>query len=139
MPRNRPNPEPAPSPARKPWLDRLRLRVFALVMIIGIVAWSLVSFLALPALPVVGFAVAGVTLVVNLLASKLQPRAVLCWNCGRDLADQAAGVHGVPCPGCGCISEPTSTSPERALADASADASHEHAEHSDPSPPRAGA
>ncbi|MCA9279572.1 MAG: hypothetical protein H6815_00920 [Phycisphaeraceae bacterium] len=88
------------------WLKRIRLTVLTTVTIVAILAWWVVSIAALPALPVVGVAVAGVAVVVNVVAAKLRPNTLSCYNCSQDLTKQPVGVYGVVCPECGAISQP---------------------------------
>lgn len=85
-----------------PWFRRLRLRVLGMVAAVAIVAWGVIAFASWPVLPVVGLAVAGLTLAVNYMTSRLG--GVTCYGCGADLSHEPAGEHGVTCPGCGAIS-----------------------------------
>jgi len=88
-------------------MQRIRLRVFALLVATTLAVIGAVSWAALPLWPVIGVAVATVAFVVNGMTSKLaQP---VCWTCGEDLSRQQAGEYGVMCPGCGSLNTP----PER--------------------------
>lgn len=84
-------------------LGRMRMRALASVVALGLVAWGVIVFAALPALPVIGVAVAAAALVVNQVAARLdQP---LCRDCGRDLSGEAPGTYGVCCPACGLVNQ----------------------------------
>jgi len=65
------------------WLGRLRLRLFV-------------------TLPLVGVAIAAVTMTVN-KTSKIS--AQRCWTCGTSLRDEPAGEQGVVCPSCGSLNQ----------------------------------
>lgn len=85
------------------WFHKIRLRALA-VLAAGILAsFALISWFALPVLPVVGAAFITVAAVVHSMTSKLgQP---ICHDCGTDLAGQPTGVYGAVCPKCGFINE----------------------------------
>ena len=85
------------------WVHKLRLRVFALLVAGTLAAIGIASVLSAPVWPVLGVAVAVVTLVVNRVASRLD--SATCLSCGSDLASQPRGEHGIICPGCGSISD----------------------------------
>lgn len=85
------------------WFHKIRLRVLAVVLagifaVIGVVTWA-----ALPVVPVVGVALITVAAVVNQMTSKLAHP--ICYECGADLKAQRPGVYGVVCPGCGAVNE----------------------------------
>ena len=85
------------------WFHKIRLRVLAVVLagvfaVIGVVTWA-----ALPVVPVVGVALITVAAVVNQMTSRLT--AAVCYQCGADLKAQRPGVYGVVCPGCGAVNE----------------------------------
>jgi len=83
------------------WIHRLRLRVLAWMLGIGLAGIALVSWLAVPAWPVVGFAVAVVVATVSSMTSRLA--SPTCLSCGNNLSDALAGEHGLVCPECGAI------------------------------------
>ena len=85
------------------YLRRLRLRVFAVIAAGAVATVGLVSFLALPPIPVVGVALITVAAVVNTMTSRLS--TAVCWSCGEDLAGAKAGVHGVMCESCGAVNQ----------------------------------
>ncbi|MCC6661332.1 MAG: hypothetical protein IT437_10645 [Phycisphaerales bacterium] len=85
------------------WVHKLRLRAFALLVAGTLAAIGIASMAALPVWPVLGVAVAVVTLVVNRAASRLD--SPTCLSCGASLAAQSRGEHGIICPGCGSISD----------------------------------
>ncbi len=100
------------------WFHKIRLRVLAVVLagifaVIGVVTWA-----ALPVMPVVGVALITVAAVVNQMTSRLT--AAVCYQCGADLEAQKPGVYGVVCPGCGAVNQ---TVPEQGHAGALAESS----------------
>ncbi len=91
-------------PAQRTWMQRMRLRVFAVLVATTIAVIGAVSWAALPIWPVIGFAVATIAMAVNGMTSRLdQP---VCWTCGTDVSQQASGEYGVICPKCGSLNEP---------------------------------
>jgi DNA-directed RNA polymerase subunit RPC12/RpoP len=84
------------------WIHRLRLRVFAWLLGIGLAGVAIVSWLAVPAWPVFGVAVAVVVATVSTMTSRLS--SLTCLSCGSDLTQIVAGEHGRACPSCGSIS-----------------------------------
>lgn len=85
------------------WLHRVRLRVLAIVLAGGLAVFGLLSWLALPALPVVGVALLTVAAMVNGVTNRLS--VPTCWSCGENLADRPSGVHGTLCDGCGAVNQ----------------------------------
>jgi len=84
------------------WLGKLKLRV--LVMVIGIPLATLGAISITPAwltLPLVGVAVAAVTVTVAKITSRMD--SATCWTCGADLSGEARGAHGALCPKCGTL------------------------------------
>ncbi|MFN0133989.1 MAG: hypothetical protein ACKVW3_15850 [Phycisphaerales bacterium] len=80
---------------------RIRLRVFAVLVAVGLVVIAAISWASLPVWPVVGVAFAAVALVVNNMTNRLsQP---VCWGCGQDISKQHAGAYGRVCPSCGSV------------------------------------
>ena len=94
-------------PVRRPlsveWMQRIRLRVFALVLGLLLATIATLSLTTLPAWPVVGVAVAAAAFAVNTMVAKLRLEQPVCLHCGQDLSQQTAGVYGVVCPTCGTI------------------------------------
>lgn len=85
------------------WLQKIRLRAFAMVVAVALAAIGVVSFAALPVWPVVVASVATVALMLNSLTAKLgQP---VCWGCGKSIAGHPAGEYGVICPDCGTLTQ----------------------------------
>lgn len=84
------------------WLERVRLRVLAVVAacslcLIGLLAWS-----AMPILSLVS--VTAVTVIaVHGITSKV--RDTRCYACASDLAGKPGGAYGVVCPRCGAINQ----------------------------------
>jgi hypothetical protein len=83
------------------FLHETRRRVLWVVAGVGVTALAVVSWTALPALPVVGVAVAAIALVVNRMTAGL--RESVCLGCGQDVSQLPHGEHGVICPNCGHI------------------------------------
>lgn len=85
------------------WFHKTRLRVLAVVLaaifaVIGVVTWA-----ALPVVPVMGVALITVAAVVNQMTSRLAHP--VCYQCGADLPAGRPGVYGVLCSGCGAVNE----------------------------------
>jgi len=84
-------------------LHSMRLRVLGVVIGLTLCAIGVLSWMALPVLPVVGFAVATAALVVNSMTSRLSKP--LCRDCGLDLSNEPTGPYGVACSECGRINQ----------------------------------
>lgn len=86
------------------WLAKLRLRAIVFVIGIPLAAFGAISIgPAWLTLPLVGVAVAAVTMSLNRLTDRLaQP---LCFTCGADLAERPAHEHGIICPECGSLNQ----------------------------------
>lgn len=85
------------------WMQRIRLRVLALLVAVALVVIGTVSFAALPLWPVLGVAVAATVFVVSTITSRLSHPT--CWSCGADLSGSPAGAYGAACARCGAISQ----------------------------------
>ena len=86
------------------WVNRLRLRAVVLVIGIPLAAWGAISIgPAWLALPLVGVAVAAVTMTVNRLTNRLN--ADVCWTCGTSLHGLPPHEHGIACPACGALNQ----------------------------------
>jgi hypothetical protein len=83
------------------FLHETRRRVLWVIVGVGVTAVAIASWTALPALPIVGVAVATLALVVNRLTQGL--RQSTCLGCGQDVSQLPHGEHGVICPHCGHI------------------------------------
>ncbi|MEX2217843.1 MAG: hypothetical protein WD749_03710 [Phycisphaerales bacterium] len=83
------------------WMQKVRLRVFALLVGAALAAIATASLTALPVWPLVGVAVAAVALGVSKMTSRLKQPT--CWGCGGDLSREPAGSYGQVCPKCGTI------------------------------------
>jgi hypothetical protein len=86
-----------------PWLQRLRLKVLAIVVGVTLTAIALVSLASFPAWPVAGFAVATVVVALNRLTVRLAEP--VCWVCGGDLSSEPVGTHGRTCRTCGAVNQ----------------------------------
>jgi len=85
---------------------RSRVHVRAMVMIIGVplAIFSAITFSpAWLTLPLVGVAVAAVTMTVNKIGQRLSDP--VCWTCGHDLASEPGSEHGRVCPECGSLNQ----------------------------------
>ena len=86
-----------------PWLQKLRLRVLAIAVALGLAALAAVSFAAAPLLPAIGVAAVAVAFAVNTMTARLGQPA--CYGCGASLKGVPGGVHGVLCPSCGLVND----------------------------------
>ncbi|MCB9845574.1 MAG: hypothetical protein H6811_06280 [Phycisphaeraceae bacterium] len=80
------------------------MRALACVLAGGLAAFSLIAWAALPALPVVGFTIATMAMVVNKVTSRLDRS--LCRDCGATLDPETLSAYGIACPECGFINPP---------------------------------
>ncbi|HBS29507.1 MAG TPA: hypothetical protein DEB06_08685 [Phycisphaerales bacterium] len=93
-----------PRPSRFTWLGRMRLRLIIFVIGIPLAAFGAISFgPGWLALPIVGVAVAVVSVSVNKLAQRLAHP--VCWTCGHDLSSLTPHDLGVVCPSCGSLNQ----------------------------------
>lgn len=86
------------------WLQKLRLRVFALLVALTIAVFTVVGMLSVPVLPAIGVALVAAVTMVNSMTTKLS--AMTCSGCGTDLSKTPASTYGVTCPGCGTTTLP---------------------------------
>lgn len=96
------------------WLQRIRLRVFAVMLGLALAALATVSLTTIPAWPVVGVAFAVAVAVINTAGQRFSVDQQVCLTCGVDVSKQPSGPHGVICPSCGGLSQ---TLPPEELAD----------------------
>jgi DNA-directed RNA polymerase subunit RPC12/RpoP len=83
------------------YFGRVRVRVFSLVLGIGLAATALVLWTPLGWVPVVGVAVAAAVVAVHRAGHRLiEP---VCYHCGKELKGLPDGEHGILCPGCGAL------------------------------------
>ena len=88
------------------WLGKLKLRAAAYVIGVPLAVFAVMSIgPAWMTLPLVGVAVAAVTVSLNKLGQRLESRT--CWTCGTDLSSEPTGEHGVACRACGTLHQPT--------------------------------
>lgn len=83
------------------YIHRLRLRVLAWLLGITLAGIAAVSWMAMPAWPVIGVAVAMVVATVSTMTNRL--KADTCYSCGNDIRNVQAGEHGRACPQCGAV------------------------------------
>jgi predicted RNA-binding Zn-ribbon protein involved in translation (DUF1610 family) len=88
---------------RQDWIRQLRRQAFGAFVCAVLLAVTTLTVSTLPWLPVVGVAVASVAVAVHKITSRLHHQHPMCLACGRDLAAEPQGVHGVVCPDCGAI------------------------------------
>jgi len=86
---------------KMPWLRKLRLRVFAVMVGLLLAAIGVVGLASWPALPVVGVTLTIATVVVNKMTARLS--VMTCSGCGADLTGQPTGAYGAVCKDCGVI------------------------------------
>lgn len=84
------------------YIHRLRLRVLAWLFGIALAGIAAVSWMALPAWPVLGVTVAVLVATVSTVTNRLKSET--CYACGQDLREIQPGVYGRACPGCGAFS-----------------------------------
>jgi len=86
-----------------PFLNQLRLRVFAVLAGVITAVVATISLTAWPAVPVIGVAILTAAALVNGMTARLNEPT--CVGCGRDMAGQASGEYGAVCPDCGAITQ----------------------------------
>ncbi len=105
------------------WMQKLRLRVFALIAALVLLVFGVVSMFAVPVLPAVGVAITIVVTVVNTMTARLAD--MTCTGCGKSIAQLPAGTHGIACTDCGTINHPFNTGEARYAFDLSDDGDDE--------------
>ncbi len=86
------------------WRSRLHVRTLVMVIGVPLAILSAISFSpAWLTLPLVGVAVAAVTMTVNKISQRLNEP--VCWTCGHDLASEPRSEHGRVCPECGSLNQ----------------------------------
>lgn len=86
------------------WVTRLRLRAIVFVIGVPLAAFGAISLgPAWLTLPIVGVAVAVVTVSLNKLTARLGES--VCWTCGTGIKDVPPGEHGKVCPNCGSLNQ----------------------------------
>jgi len=88
-------------------MQKLRLRVFALLAGLALLVVTVVGVFAVPVIPAIGVAVTIAVTVVNSMTSRLGH--MTCAGCGQDIAKLPAGTHGIACTQCGTINHPFNT------------------------------
>jgi hypothetical protein len=86
------------------WMQKLRLRVFALIVALAFLVFGVVGVLTIPVLPVLGVALTIAVTVVNSMTARLDART--CAGCGNSIENLPAGTHGIACNDCGTINHP---------------------------------
>jgi hypothetical protein len=84
-------------------LHRIRRQVvWVAATVLGLAA-AAIFLTAVPALPVIGAALATIAVAVQSLGRDL--KADRCMNCGESIAAEPRGTHGFVCPKCGAIDD----------------------------------
>lgn len=87
-----------------PWRTKLKLRAWVFVIGVPLAVVGVISVSpAWMTLPLVGVAVAAVTVTVNKVGARLAQRT--CWTCGADLHNEHPAEHGIVCPDCGALNQ----------------------------------
>lgn len=90
------------APSGITWLGKIKLRVLVAVIGVPLAVAGVVSLgPGWLMVPLVGVAVAAVTVTVNKITQRLG--AATCWTCGQDLSSEPEGEHGIVCPECGSL------------------------------------
>jgi hypothetical protein len=86
------------------WRSKLKIRAWVFVIGVPLAIVGVISISpAWLTFPLVGVAVAAVTMTVNKVGQRLsQPT---CWTCGEDLREEAPAEHGIVCPSCGALNQ----------------------------------
>lgn len=86
------------------WRSRLHVRTLVMAVGIPLALLSAISFSpAWLMLPLVGAAVAAVTMTVNKIGQRLSEP--VCWTCGHNIEGEPGSEHGRVCPECGSLNQ----------------------------------
>lgn len=86
------------------WLGRMRLRLFATIIGVPLAVFGVLSIgPGWLTIPLVGVAIAAVTVTVNKTTNRIVGER--CWTCGTSLHGEPAGEQGVVCPDCGSLNQ----------------------------------
>lgn len=86
------------------WRDKLKLRSWVVVVGVPLAVWGAIAVgPGWLAWPLVGVAVAAVTMAVNRVGGMLSQKT--CWTCGGDLSSSPACEQGVVCEECGALNQ----------------------------------
>lgn len=86
------------------WLQKLRLRVFAVLVALTFAVIGVVGLLSVPVLPAIGVALVAAYSMVNSMTSKLA--TITCAGCGSDLSHSTSNTYGIICKNCGTTTQP---------------------------------
>ena len=86
------------------WMQKLRLRVFALLVALALLVFGVIGMLSIPVLPAVGVALTIAVTMVNTMTSRLD--TLTCAGCGQSIEQLPAGTHGITCRSCGTVNHP---------------------------------
>jgi hypothetical protein len=86
------------------WRSKLKIRAWVFVIGVPLAVLGVISVSpAWMTLPLVGVAVAAITVTVNKIGHRLtQPT---CWTCGHDLRNEEPAEQGIVCPSCGALNQ----------------------------------
>ncbi|MEQ9207133.1 MAG: hypothetical protein RLN78_07190 [Phycisphaerales bacterium] len=86
------------------WLQKLRLRVFAVLVALTLAVIGVVGLFSVPVLPAIGVALVAAYSMVNSMTAKLS--VITCAGCGSDLSNAATSTYGITCQSCGTTTQP---------------------------------
>ena len=86
------------------WISGLKLKTALWLVAITCATFVSIALAGLPAIPMIGVAVAAAAVSISKLTLRLS--SLTCLSCGKDLSGQPVSSHGVACPGCGAIRSP---------------------------------
>ncbi len=86
------------------WRSKLKIRAWVFVIGVPLAVVGVISISpGWLTVPLVGVAVAAVTMTVNKVGARLTQRT--CWTCGHDLSGEAPAEQGIACPACGALNQ----------------------------------
>jgi len=86
------------------WISSLKIKTALWLVAITLATFVSITLAGLPAIPMIGVAVAAAAVSISKLTLRLSHPT--CFSCGRDLSSQPVGTHGIACPGCGSVRSP---------------------------------
>lgn len=86
------------------FLQKIRLRVFAVLVALTFGVIGVVGLFSVPVLPAIGVALVAAFSMVNTMTAKLS--AVTCSGCGSDLSNASTTTYGIICSKCGTTTLP---------------------------------
>ncbi len=92
------------------WLQKLRLRVFAVLVALTFAVIGVVGLLSVPVLPAIGVALVAAYSMVNSMTTKLA--VTTCSGCGSDISKTPLNTYGTTCNNCGTTTQPFLHNPQ---------------------------